>query len=316
MSVSRRRARGSLAAGLALGWCADRLFADPRRWHPVAGFGTLAAALERRVYADSVPRGAAYAGTLIAVTIGLGVGMQRLTGRSWIARTAAVALSTWAVVGGRSLGQEATQVAAYLDRGELDGARRQVRNLVGRDPSRLDATQVARATVESVAENTSDAIVAPLLWGGIAGMPGLLGYRAINTLDAMVGHKSERYRNFGWAAARVDDVVNFVPARAAAAYTALAGPAFGTAVDRVVRVVLRDAARHPSPNAGPVESAFAGALGITLGGVNEYAGQREDRGTLGDGPSPMAADISRAVRLSAAVSVASLATAIVIAVRR
>lgn len=316
MSVSRAGARGSLAVGLALGWVADFVFADPRRRHPVAGFGALATALERRMYADRASRGAAYAGALITGALALGAGMQRMTSRSRIVRTAFVALSTWAVVGGRSLGREATQVAAYLERGELERARGQVRNLVGRDPSRLDATQVARATVESVAENTSDAVVAPLLWGGIAGIPGLLGYRAVNTLDAMVGHRSDRYRHFGWAAARVDDVANYLPARAAAAYAALAGPAFGTAVGRVGGVVRRDAARHPSPNAGPVEAAFAGALGITLGGVNEYAGRREDRGTLGDGPDPTARDIPRAVRLSEVVSVAALATAIAIAVRR
>ncbi|PRZ41747.1 adenosylcobinamide-phosphate synthase [Antricoccus suffuscus] len=312
MSVSR----GSIAAGLALGWCADRLFADPRRGHPVAGFGSVAGALERLAYADRASRGAAYAGTLIAGTIALGAGMQRMTRGSRIARIAATGLSTWAVVGGRSLGREATQIAAYLERGDLEGARRQVRNLVGRDPSGLDAAQIARAALESVAENTSDAVVAPLLWGGIAGIPGLLGYRAINTLDAMVGHKSDRYRKFGWAAARIDDIANFLPARAAAAYTALAGPAFGASVRQVLTVVRRDARRHPSPNAGPVEAAFAGALGVTLGGVNEYAGQREDRGTLGDGPAPTPEDIVRAVKLSEIVSVAALVTAVVIGVRR
>lgn len=311
MRVLRSRGRRAIAVGLALGWCADRLFGDPSRYHPVAGFGTVAAGLERRMYADRRSRGAAYSLSLVAGTIALGAGVQRATAANPVARTAAVAVCTWAVIAGRSLGREAHRVAAHLERADLAAARVQVRSLVGRETDGLSAVQVARATIESVAENSSDAVVAPLLWGGIAGIPGLLGYRAVNTLDAMVGHKSDRYRRFGWAAARLDDVANYLPARATAAYAALAGPVFGTSTRDIVGVVRRDAGKHPSPNAGPVEAAFAGALGITLGGVNEYGGRTEDRGTLGDGSEPSAADIARAVRLSDAVSVAALATAVI-----
>jgi adenosylcobinamide-phosphate synthase len=156
---------------------------------------------------------------------------------------------------------------------------------------------LARACVESVAENASDAVVAPLFWGAVAGLPGLLGYRAANTLDAMVGHRSPRYRRFGWAAARLDDVLNWVPARLAGLLTAALGP------DLVgsLRAVRRDARVHPSPNAGVVEAAFAGALGLQFGGVNRYGDEVEDRGRLGSGRPPEPADIARTTALAGRV---------------
>ena len=148
----------------------------------------------------------------------------------------------------------------------------QVRHLVGRDTAELSPEEVARATVESVAENASDAVVAPLLWGAVAGLPGLLGYRAANTLDAMIGHRSPRYLRFGWAAARLDDLANWVPARLAALAAAAWAPLVGGTAGNAVGVVRRDAGRHPSPNAGVVEAAFAGALDVRLGGRNAYHG--------------------------------------------
>ena len=157
---------------------------------------------------------------------------------------------------------------------------------------------MARATVESVAENTSDAVVAPLLWGAVAGVPGLLGYRAVNTLDAMVGHRSPRYERFGWAAARLDDLVNWVPARVAGLAAAAGGAAGRRITGGGAAGRRRDAGQHPSPNAGVVEAAFAGALGIRLGGRNVYDGQVEDRGVLGDGRAVEIADIARANRLA------------------
>jgi len=186
-----------------------------------------------------------------------------------------------------------------------------VTHLVGRDPESLDADGIARATVESVAENTSDAIVAPLFWGAIAGVPGLLGYRAINTLDAMVGHRSPRYGNFGWAAARLDDVVNLVPARLTAALVAVASRHPG----QTLRIAVRDGHRHPSPNAGYAEAAYAGGLGLRLGGRNVYAGRVEHRPELGDGSPPGRDDIPRATRLCAAVTIAAALTAAAIARR-
>ena len=187
-----------------------------------------------------------------------------------------------------------------------------MRNLVGRETADLSADEVARATVESVAENTSDAVVAPLFWGAVAGVPGLLGYRAVNTLDAMIGHRSPRYQRFGWAAARLDDVANWLPARVAALAAAVAAPLVGGSTREALRVVLRDAGQHPSPNAGVVEAAFAGALGVRLGGRNVYDGEAEDRGVLGDGRPVRTTDIARANRLAASVSGAAMVCAVVL----
>jgi adenosylcobinamide-phosphate synthase len=290
------------ASGLLLGFAADRLLGDPSRWHPVAGFGRVAAAVERVTYADH--RGAG------AVHVLLLAGGVVLVARALPEGTATVAACTWTVLGGRSLAREATAVQAHLASGDLDAAREQVTHLVGRDPSRLDAGEISRATVESVAENTSDAVVAPLLCGAVAGPAGLLGYRAVNTLDAMVGHRSPRYARFGWAAARLDDVVNLVPARVTALLAATARPV------PALRAWRRDAGRHPSPNAGPVEAAFAGALGLRLGGTNRYGEQVQDRGLLGDGRPPEPADIRRAVRLADAVGLGAVILAAGLSARR
>lgn len=222
----------------------------------------------------------------------------------------AVAIATWAVLGGRSLEREARAVGRHLEGGDLLGARRQITHLVGRDPNTLDEAGLARATVESVAENTSDAVVGPLCWGAIAGLPGLLGYRAANTLDAMVGHRTARYSRFGWASARLDDALNLVPARVTELLAACSASIVGGSATHSLRVAHRDGGRHPSPNAGPVEAAFAGALGVRLGGVNVYDGAPEDRGTLGDGRAAELRDIARAVRLSRSVGIAAAALAV------
>jgi adenosylcobinamide-phosphate synthase len=301
------------ACGLLLGYLADRAFGDPHRWHPVAGFGRGAAALERHTYRDGRAAGAVHSAVLVAAAVGLGLGADRLTRARPAARTRITAAATWAVLGGRSLRREADAVGGLLEARDLPGARRRITHLVGRDPARLDEAGIARACVESVAENTSDAVVAPLVWGAVAGLPGLLGYRAVNTLDAMIGHRSARYTRFGWAAARLDDLANLAPARLSAAVAVLAAPLVGGSPREALRVVRRDAVHHPSPNAGPVEAAFAGALGCRLGGVNVYGGCVEDRGTLGEGPAPRPADIGRAVRLSAAVGVAAAAFAVGVA---
>ncbi|MGY1698525.1 cobalamin biosynthesis protein [Geodermatophilus sp. SYSU D00766] len=289
------------ALGLALGAAADLLLADPARRHPVAGFGTLAAALERRLWRDSRAAGAGYAGVLVAGATGLGTAADRVTRGRPAARTAAVALATWAVLGGTSLGRAATAMAGVLEAGDLPAARALLPTLAGRDPSALDGGELARATVESVAENTSDAAVAPLVWGALAGLPGLLGYRAVNTLDAMVGHRSPRHARFGWAAARADDVANWLPARLTAALTVALAPLAGGSPRGALRVWQRDGAAHPSPNAGRCEAAAAGALGLRLGGRNVYGSRVEDRPVLGDGRAPDSSDVARAVRLSRAV---------------
>jgi len=193
-------------------------------------------------------------------------------------------------------------------------------NLCGRDPEGLDGGEIVRAVIESVAENTSDAIVAPLLWGAVAGLPGLVAYRAVNTLDAMVGYRSPRYLRFGWASARLDDAANWIPARVTAALTIavapLAIPRGSRSATAALRTVLRDGGRHPSPNAGRCEAAFAGALGIRLGGTNVYEGVTETRPGLGEGRAPEPHDARRAIRLSRAVTVAATALAVLIALTR
>lgn len=290
----------ALAAGLLAGTALDAILGDPRRGHPVAVFGRVAAGLERRVWRDSRAAGAGYAAVCVGGTVGAGVLAERWASGSR-RYAAVVAVATWAVLGGRTLVREADAVHDLLLCDDLAAARERLTHLVGRDPSRLGETEIARAVVESVAENTSDAVVAPLLWGAVAGLPGLLGYRAINTLDAMVGHRSARYRRFGWAAARLDDVANLVPARLTAALIALVCDRPG----EVARIVRRDARQHPSPNSGWCEAAFAGALELRLGGVNVYDRQVEKRPWLGDGAPAQRRDLPRAVRLSRRVAVAA-----------
>ncbi|HXO81480.1 MAG TPA: CobD/CbiB family cobalamin biosynthesis protein, partial [Mycobacterium sp.] len=178
-------------------------------------------------------------------------------------------------------------------------------SLCGRDPTLLDAAGLTRAAVESIAENTSDAQVAPLLWAVAGGVPGVLGYRAVNTLDAMIGHRSPRYARFGWAAAKLDDAANYIAARVTAALTVVCAPIVGGSPLGAVTAWHRDAGRHPSPNAGVVEAAFAGALGVQLGGPTQYHYELQIRPALGAGPPPTVTDLGRAVRLSRAVQAAA-----------
>ena len=303
---------GPSAAGLGLGYLADRVFGDPRRGHPVAAFGTAASWLEAGCYADRQIAGLLHAGTLVGAAAVFGAGLERLIANRSAATVITTAAATWAVLGGRSLRREAATVARQLATGQLASARSQVRNLVGRDTTELSPEEVARATVESLAENASDAVVAPLLWGAFAGLPGLLGYRAVNTLDAMIGHRTPRYLRFGWAAARLDDLANWVPARVAALAAAAWAPVIGGTAGKAIRVVRRDAGQHPSPNAGVVEAAFAGALDVCLGGRNVYHGTIEDRGILGDGRAVQVADIARASRLVDAVSLSAVIIAVLL----
>ena len=288
------------AFGLALGYGADLALGDPRRGHPVAGFGTVALGLERRLYGPTRARGALFCGLLVGGAALAGHVLSRLLGRR-----AALAVVTWAALGGRSLRREAATIAAQLERDDLEGARRSLPALAGRDPAALDAGGIARAVVESVAENTSDAVVGTLFWGAVGGPAGVAAYRAANTLDAMVGHRTPRYDRFGWASARLDDALNYPAARAGAALTALCAPQ-----PRAAWTALRrDGGAHPSPNAGRMEAAFAGGLGLRLGGALSYGGVTELRPRLGDGRAPVAGDIARACRLSRRVGGAALAAA-------
>lgn len=295
--------------GLLVGYALDAVLGDPRRFHPVAGYGRVAAALERRLYAPTRRAGAVYAVAAVGVPVAAAVIACIAIRRRPLVRAALMAAVTWAALGGRSLRREAGIMGTALDAGDLPAARERLGHLCGRDPSTLDATELSRATIESVAENTSDAEVAPLMWGALAGPAGVVGYRAVNTLDAMVGHRSARYARFGTAAARLDDAANLLPARLTGALTVALAPLVGGRCGVAWRVWWRDRNAHPSPNAGQCEAAMAGALGVGLGGRNVYFGRSEVRPALGDGGPPGAADIGRAARLSAAVGLAALGVA-------
>lgn len=277
--------------GAALGWVLDRALGEPpTRWHPVAAFGRAMTALERRTWRDTRSAGAVHLLAGVGGAAAVGLALERLLG----ARGATV-LATAVAVAGRMLGDEALAVARLAGDGDAVGARERVVGLVGRDVATLDDAGIARAVIESVAENTVDAVIAPVMWAAVGGAPAVLAHRAINTLDAMVGHHSDRYERFGWASARADDAAAWIPARVAGLAVAAVRPRRARVVTTVVR---RDAGAHPSPNGGVVEAAFAAALDVGLGGVNRYADRIEDRGRLGDGPEPTFADVEPAVRLS------------------
>ncbi|MET9293025.1 cobalamin biosynthesis protein [Streptomyces sp. NPDC003077] len=303
-----RAEHATYACGAALGFLGDLIAGDPRRGHPVAVFGRAAAAVERGLWRDHRGRGAVH--TLVcAGTAAAGAALLvRVTRACPPASVALTAAATWTVLGGTSLGREARAIGRALEAGDLEAARRRLPHLCGRDPQALDGPEMARAVVESVAENTSDAVVGALVWGAVAGVPGLVGFRAVNTLDAMVGHKSPKYRRFGWASARLDDVAGWPGSRLTAALAVLAGD------DRAGawRAWRRDGSRHPSPNAGPVEASFAGALGVRLGGTLAYGGRVEHRPVLnGDAGRPVeVTDIARAARLSRRVGALALAATV------
>jgi adenosylcobinamide-phosphate synthase len=312
---SRQPSNWPLTGGLIAGVIADALLGDPARCHPVGLFGQGAAWLERHVYADTRRRGAGFTTASVLLAAGPVVAAARLTRRHRTARLALVATATWAVTGARSLAVEAARIQRLLATGDLPGARRFLPHLCGRDPADLGSAGIASAVVESVAENTSDAIVAPLLWGALGGPAGLTGYRAVNTLDAMVGHHSPRYERFGWAPARLDDLANWAPAQVTALLAAACSPVVGGLPPVTWQTARQDGPRHPSLNAGWCEAAFAGALGVQLGGPLSYAGRVEHRPSLGAGPPPGPADIARAIRLSRAITavVTPLAAAVALA---
>ncbi|OIJ66135.1 cobalamin biosynthesis protein [Streptomyces mangrovisoli] len=295
------------AYGAAAGLLGDLLLGDPRRGHPVAAFGRAAGAVERLLWHDHRGWGALHTAVLTGGAVALGAAAARAVRPFPAASVALTAGATWAVVGATSLAREARLIEDALTAGDIEAARARLPHLCGRDPQALDADGIARAVVESVAENTSDAVVGALVWGAAAGVPGLLGFRAVNTLDAMVGHRSPRHRRFGWAAARLDDLAGWPGAR----LTAVLAAAAGDDPRGAVRAWRADAHRHPSPNAGPVEASFAGALGVRLGGTLSYGGRVEHRPALNCGGRPVVAtDIERAVRLSRRVGALALAAGV------
>jgi adenosylcobinamide-phosphate synthase len=296
--------------GILAGYLADLVFADPARRHPVAGFGRCATTLEGLTYRGSRMSGAVHTAILVGFLTAVGALLQRRVRGP--ARAALIAGATWTALGGTTLARTGSAMADLLAADDIGGARALLPSLCGRDPAVLDAAGLIRAACESVAENTSDAQVAPLVWAALAGTPGVLAYRGINTLDAMIGNRSARYAQFGWAAARSDDIANYLPARLTGVLTALCAPLVGGSPSRAAQAWRRDASQHPSPNAGVPEAAFAGALGVRLGGPTRYRHQLEIRPSLGDGPAPTVEDLRRAVRLSRLVQGAALIVAVAV----
>lgn len=276
----------SALAGVGL----DAWLGEPRRWHPLVGFGHLAQRIEQRLNSGGRGwRSHGVSGWCLAVLPPvLLVWLLSLSSLGWLVDI----LVLYFALGLKSLGQHALPVAQALRLGNLGEARRRVGYLVSRRTSELDACGVARAGTESVLENGADAVFASLFWFAVLGAPGVLLHRLSNTLDAMWGYRNERFERFGWAAAKIDDVLNYVPARLVALTYALLGR---TAT--ALRCWRRQAPQWDSPNAGPVMAAGAGALQVQLGGAAIYHGLEELRPQLGEGAPAQARDIERALNL-------------------
>ncbi len=275
---------------VAAAYILDLVVGDPRQFpHPVVIIGKGIDFLEKWLRRWAAPLiGLRLSGVLLTIITvgstymimwGIMAGVQNLN--RWLALLVSVwFLSTTIAVKG--LGDAALEIYKLLKSGNIAGARRKVGWIVGRDTAGLDESEITRATIETVAENIVDGIVAPLFYAFIGGVPLAMAYKAVNTLDSMVGYRNEKYREFGWASARFDDICNFVPARLTGILLVLTFLITGRPVKRAVRIVLRDAARHPSPNSGIPEAAVAGALGVRLGGVNFYGGIESHRAYMGD----------------------------------
>ncbi|MCY1285634.1 Cobalamin biosynthesis protein CobD [compost metagenome] len=293
----------NLAVLSVLGVVLDAIFGEPKRWHPLVAFGALANRLERRFNRardDDSPSPAhipglgwrshgvtAWAIAVLPLTL-LAWLLSLIPHVGWLVQ----ALALYAALGLRSLGEHAEPVALALRANDLEEARRRVGHMVSRETAELDETAVAKAATESVLENGSDAVFAALFWFAVAGAPGVVLYRLSNTLDAMWGYRNARFERFGWAAAKIDDVLNFIPARLVALTYALLGR-----TRQALRCWREQAPQWDSPNAGPVMAAGAGALGVALGGAARYHGEVHERPQLGTGEPPRAADIWRALAL-------------------
>ncbi|HTI67343.1 MAG TPA: adenosylcobinamide-phosphate synthase CbiB [Caulobacteraceae bacterium] len=271
----------------------ERLHA--RAPHPVAWLGALIARLELAWNRPRWPPNARRA--LGAATVLLTASAAALAGLAveralagWAFAPVVIAVVGAFGLAGRSLHDHVRAVARPLATGDLVQARQAVGRIVGRDTAALDQAGVAAAALESLAESFCDGVVAPVFWFLVGGLPGLFAYKAVNTADSLIGHREPRWRDFGWAAARADDLMNLVPARIAGALVALAG-------GRGWRTMLRDAPKHASPNAGWPEAAMAGALGVRMGGPAAYDGIRHERPAFGEGPAPGPGDLDRGVNV-------------------
>lgn len=275
---------------LMLAYSADLMFADPV-WlpHPVKFFGRLVEWGETAVRSVArSPRTLKAAGVLMSFTIPMLAG----TGSWWLLEIVgkfsrpteylAVIYFAYTALSVRGLDQAGKEVIDHLQRGEVDEARTCVGMIVGRDTKDLNEPEILRAVIETLAENSCDGVVAPLFYLALGGIPAGLAYKAVNTLDSMIGYKNDRHLHFGWAAARLDDAVNFVPARLAAVLVAASAFILTLSWKESLRIVARDARLQPSPNSGFPEGAFAGALGVRLGGINRYDGCEFRKAYLGD----------------------------------
>lgn len=269
----------------------DVALGEPRRWHPLVGFGALVQRIERALNpagsGDRAQGVLAWCLAVLPLTLLAGL-LAQLPYIGWLISV----LVLYLAIGLRSLAEHAEPIADALEAGDLPRAREQVGRIVSRDTRDLDEEDVARAASESMLENGSDAVFAALFWFVVAGAPGVVLYRLSNTLDAMWGYRTPRFLKFGWAAARLDDVLNYLPARLVALTYALCGQ---TALAR--RCWRAQAPTWDSPNAGPVMAAGAGALGLALGGAAVYHDELHQRPSLGEGAAPVAADIRRALQL-------------------
>ena len=299
---------GTRCFTLLLALALDLVFGDPDRlWrrvpHPVALMGRVITALDHGLNRAAWPEARRrQAGFVAAALLGLGAALIGLALSQALARLfhgwLGEALIAGVLLAQRSLYEHVAAVARALDDG-LAGAREAVSRIVGRDPQALDEAGVARAAIESLAENFSDGVVAPAFWYAVAGLPGLLVYKAANTADSMIGHRTPRYRAFGFAAARLDDVLNLVPARLAGLFIALAAGLRGARMSEAFRAMRRDAPHHTSPNAGWPEAAMAGALGVALAGPRRYGGRVLEAAWMNPGGRAAlgAQDIRAALRL-------------------
>jgi adenosylcobinamide-phosphate synthase len=292
------------AAAMVLALAIDGVMGWPgalhaRIGHPVTWLGRLIGALDRRwnrddgAFATRRLAGVAAALAVIALASGLAFVVQALIGPGW-RRILLTGILAWPFVALRSLHEHVAAVAKPLQGGDVAGARHAVSMIVGRDPTRLDQAGIARAAIESLAENTSDGVVAPIFWGALFGLPGIVGYKAVNTLDSMIGHRDARHEAFGWAAARIDDIANLVPAR----LTALLFALVSSRVSAALGCMWRDARNHRSINAGWPEAAVAGALSVRLCGPRVYHGEVAKEPWLNEGArDPAGEDVALALRL-------------------
>ncbi len=282
----------ALALDLLIGW-PNWLYA--RIGHPVTWLGALISGLEHRWnHGARRAKGVLLLLVVTGLATSLGAALQVVLPDGW-AGVVLGGILAWPLVALRAMHDHVADVARPLAAGDLDAGRRAVAMIVGRDVTQLDEAGVARAALESLAENTSDGIVAPIFWGALLGLPGIAAYKAINTLDSMIGHRSERYRDFGWASARVDDLVNLIPARLTGLIFALVG-----ARRAAWACMWRDAPQHRSPNAGWPESAMAGALDVRLSGPRAYgSGITPEPWVNAAARDPGAADVQRGLQVYA-----------------